>query len=213
MILAAGRGTRLAPLTDTTPKPLLSVRGKPLIQWQIEHLRRAGFTELVINLHHLGKQIEAFVGNGSKFGVTIDYSREAALLETGGGIVHALPLLGDGPFAILNGDIYTDFDFTNLPTTLEGDALAHLVLTPTPAHRAQGDFLFDGRHVTGRGDDYVYCGIALLSPALFENAPTGPFSWTGDHLFNHLDEIEITGQVFNGAWTDIGTLEQYHAVR
>ena len=212
MILAAGRGTRLAPLTDTTPKPMLPVRGKPLIEWQLAKLREAGFTDIVINLHHLGEQIEAFVGTGERFGVRAEYSREASLLETGGGIVNALPLLGPEPFLVLNGDILTDFDFTALPQTLDPAVFAHLVLTPTPAQRCSGDFRLEGNRVIARGDDYVYCGIAMMRQSFFATAPSGAFSWTVDHFFHHLGEWPVTAQVYDGAWVDIGSIEQYEAL-
>jgi MurNAc alpha-1-phosphate uridylyltransferase len=212
MILAAGRGTRLAPLTDTTPKPLLPVHGKPLIEWQLAKLREAGFTDVVINLHHLGEQVEAFVGTGERFGVRTEYSRETSLLETGGGIVNALPLLGPDPFVVLNGDILTDFDFATLPTTLDPQVLAHLVLTPTPSQRRTGDFQLEGNRVIARGDDYVYCGIAIMCAGFYAAAPSGAFSWTVDHFFHLIGELPVTAQVFEGAWVDIGSIEQYEAL-
>ena len=213
MILAAGRGSRLAPITDTTPKPLLPIQGKPLLEWQFRSLRRAGLTDVVINLHHLGEQIEAFVGDGERFGMQVQYSREPALLETGGGIVHALPLLGSEPFLVLNGDIHSDFDFATLPTTLAPNVLAHLVLTPTPAHRERGDFRLDDNRITARGDAYVYCGIAVMHPDFFTNAPQGAFSWTTDHFFHHIGELPVSAQIFRGAWNDIGSIAQYEAVK
>ncbi len=146
MILAAGRGERLRPLTDHTPKPLVAIAGQPLIVHQLRWLAAAGIRDIVINLHHLGEAIADALGDGAKLGVRIHYSREVTLLETGGGIVRALPLLGTGPFVILNGDMWTDYPFARLPTTLATD-LAHLVLTPTPANRSEGDFGFDGDRV------------------------------------------------------------------
>ncbi len=212
MILAAGRGTRLAPLTDRIPKPLLPISGKPLIAWQVEALSAAGVAEVVINLHHLGEQIRAHLGDGRNFGVRIRYSVETALLETGGGIVNALPLLGSETFWLLNGDIYTDFDFRALPSQLENDDQAHLVLTAKPAHREAGDFEFADGRVTGRGDAFVYCGIAALSPALFAGRARDHFSLR-DLYFEAIAAGQVAGQVHDGAWHDIGTLAQYEALR
>ena len=176
MILAAGRGERLRPLTDHTPKPLLPIAGAPLIAHQVRWLAQAGIRDVVINLHHLGDAIATALGDGGAFGVRIAYSREATLLETGGGIVKALPLLGDQPFVILNGDTWTDYPFAQLSRPL-GNDLAHLVLTATPSNRTAGDFGLDGDRVTRATErPYVYCGISLLSTALFDGAPTGPFS-------------------------------------
>ncbi len=212
MILAAGRGTRLAPLTDTTPKPMLPVRGKPLIAWQVEALRAAGVTDLVINLHHLGEQIQGYLGDGDAWGLSIEYSVETELLETGGGIVNALPLLGSETFWLLNGDIFTDFELSRLPRTLaDGDAV-HLVLTATPAYREHGDFEFADGRVTGRGDSFVYCGIAALSPALFSGRERNHFSLR-DLYFSAIEAGRVSGQVHTGSWHDIGTLAQYEALR
>ncbi len=211
MILAAGRGTRLAPLTDGTPKPLLPLAGRPLIEWQVQALAAAGIRELVINLHHLGEQIADHLGDGSRFGLMIQYSRETALLETGGGIVNALPLLGDETFWLLNGDIYTDFDFATLPTRLAPGDRAHLVLTPTPAYREAGDFEYAAGRVTARGDAYVYCGIAVIDPELFAGQ-TGHFSLR-DCYFDNLTRGRVSAQVHGGDWHDIGTLAQYEALK
>ena len=177
MILAAGRGTRLAPLTDQVPKPLLPVHGTPLIERQLHQLVQAGIEDVVINLYHLGEQIAAHLGDGARYGARIRYSRESELLETAGGIRQALPLLGDAPFVLLNGDIYTDFDFARLPAAPAGDCGAHLVLTPTPTHRG-GDFASDGSRVTARGEPYVYMGISVVRPEAFAPYPPGPFSCT-----------------------------------
>lgn len=220
MILAAGRGERLGPLTDHTPKPLLEIHGEPLIVHQLRWLKAAGITELVINLHHLGAQIEATLGNGNAFGATVRYSRERSLLDTGGGIRHVLPMLGEEPFVILNGDIWTDFEFSGLPASL-GTDLAHLVLTDTPVHRAAGDFDLQGDRVRRDGDRaMVYCGISVLSPALFEGAahesadgPTeGAFSLS-DLLFDAAARNRLGGQRFAGTWIDIGSPDQLEAAR
>lgn len=212
MILAAGRGERLKPLTDTTPKPLLEIDGEPLIAHQLRWLVGAGVRQVVVNLHHLGPQIEAALGDGHRFGVSIRYSREDTLLETGGGIAKALPILGDAPFLLLNGDIWTDFSFAALPTHLNGD-LAHLVLVDKPAHREVGDFdLVGGRVRRSGGRAMVYCGIALLTPGLFAGAADGPFSLR-DLLFAAADRDRIGGQGYSGLWIDIGSPERLAAAR
>jgi len=207
MILAAGRGERLRPLTDRIPKPLAPIAGEPLLGHQLRWLAAAGIRELVINLHHLGEQIEATFGDGAAFGLQITYSRETELLETGGGIVNALPLLGDAPFLLLNGDIYTDFSLRQLPAALAADADAHLVLTPTPGFRQRGDFEFADGRVTARGTGYVYCGISILRPALFAGRRAEPFSLR-DLFFESLARGALSAQIWDGFWTDIGTPEQ-----
>lgn len=212
MILAAGKGTRLAPLTDSTPKPMLPVAGKPLIEWQVESLARAGVTECVINLHHLGDQIERHLGNGERFNVQVFYSYEAELLETGGAIVKALPWFRNDPFWLVNGDIWTDFDFSTLPRRPDNDDLAHLVLTPTPDYREAGDFEFSDGRITGRGDTFVYCGIALLHPALFAAQTQRHFSLR-DLYFELIASGRLAAQVHTGGWYDIGTLAQYQALQ
>lgn len=211
MILAAGRGERLRPLTDRLPKPLAPVAGEPLLAHQLRWLAAAGIRDVVINLHHLGAAIEAAFGDGSAHGVRIRYSRERELLETGGGIVQALPLLGTAPFLILNGDIYTDFPLTLLPAALAPDADAHLLLAPTPGYREAGDFEFDGRRVTRRGAGYVYCGISVLRPGLFAGRRAEPFSLR-DVLFEAVAQGRVAGQVWAGYWTDIGTPAQLEAL-
>jgi MurNAc alpha-1-phosphate uridylyltransferase len=211
MILAAGKGERLLPLTNTTPKPMLRVGSRPLIAHQLGWLKQAGITDIVINLHHLGEQIEAFCGNGGAFGMHIDYSREDTLLETGGGIVKALPLLGTEPFMLLNGDIYTDFPFRDLPTSPPPWADLHLVLTPTPAFRERGDFNCANGRITARGDDYVYCCIAVLRPELFKGMPVAPFSLQRT-LFQTVEDGTASAQIWNGYWTDIGSHDQLRTV-
>ena len=212
MILAAGRGERLRPLTDHTPKPLLPIAGAPLIVHQVRWLAAAGIRDIVINLHHLGDAISAALGDGAAFGARIAYSRETTLLETGGGIVKALPLLGNEPFVILNGDTWTDYPFAQLLRPL-GNDLAHLVLTRTPPNRAVGDFGLEGDRVTRTEDrSCVYCGISLLSTALFDGAPTGPFSLR-DLLFDAITKDRVGGELWNGRWIDIGTPDQLEAVR
>ncbi len=212
MILAAGRGERLRPLTDRIPKPLIPIAGEPLIVHQMRWLARAGITDIVVNLHHLGGQIEAAVGSGRDIGVQVRYSRETERLETGGGVRYALPLLGESPFLILNGDIWTDLDFTTLAPLAGGDR-CRLVLTPTPAHREHGDFdQRDGRLLRNDHRPYVYCGIAILDPALFDDAPAGAFSMR-ELYFRAAAEGRASAQVFTGRWFDIGSQEMLKAVR
>lgn len=208
MLLAAGRGERMRPLTDSTPKPLLPVAGRPLIVWHLERLARAGITEVVINLSWLGEQIAAALGDGSAYGVAIRYSREPwPALETGGGLFQALPLLGKEPFLLFNGDVFADID----PATLHiaaGD-LAQLVLVPNPAHHPAGDFFLDlaGRISAVAGERLTYSGVALIRPELFEGAAAGRFPllpW----LVRARDAGLLGGQKHSGAWTDVGTPER-----
>src|SRR5688572_3377253 len=161
MILAAGRGERMRPLTDATPKPLLEAGGKPLVVWIIEALARAHFVELVMNVSHLGGRIESALGDGRRWGVTIRYSHEADALETAGGIATAMPLLGTEPFAVVNGDIHTDYDFSRLKAPGPA-ARAHLVLVPNPPHHPQGDFALDAGHVANDGAvRHTFSGIGV----------------------------------------------------
>lgn len=211
MILAAGAGKRLLPLTATTPKPLLPVRGTPLIERLILQLRTAGFTDIVVNLFHLGEQIANHLGDGSRLGVQIRYSRETRELETGGGIVQALPLLGAAPFVIVNGDNLTDFDFRLIPKEL-GTDLVHLVLAPRPEWRIKGDFVYKQSRVIERGNSHVYCGIAVVRPELFVNTPPAPFSWN-ELFFKAVADGRVSGQLHLGEWLDVSTPEQYAGVR
>ena len=167
MILAAGRGERMRPLTDATPKPLLEVGGKPLIAWTLEALVRARVSDIIINVSHLGSRIESALGDGRLWGTRIHYSREAEALETAGGIANALPLLGPAPFIVVNGDLHTDFDFANLAAPDGGD-LAHLVLIDNPAHHPGGDFALEGGHVANDGPlRLTFSGIGVYHPSLF----------------------------------------------
>lgn len=211
MILAAGRGERLRPLTDTMPKPMIPISSEPLIVHQLRWLRRAGIKEVVVNLHHLGEQIEAYVGSGRDLGVTVQYSHERELLDTGGGIANARSLLGDAPFLILNGDIWTNYSFRQLLEV--APASAHVVLTPKPPHREAADFHMDGDHVRrGAANDLVYCGISVLSWQLFDAAPQAPFSLR-DLLFRAVAAGTLHGELFDGTWIDIGSHDQLKAVR
>ena len=205
MILAAGRGERMRPLTDAMPKPLLEVRGKPLIVHHLEALARAGFVEIVINLSWHGEQIRGFLGDGGDFGLSIDYSVEPEALETAGGIRQALPLLGER-FAVVNADIFTSYDFFRLRET---DAPAHLVLVANPAHNHGGDFaLVDGR-VVNHGDPlYTFSGISVYRRQFFEHVEDGKVA-LAPLLRAAADRGEVSGELFDGEWTDIGTPERY----
>jgi MurNAc alpha-1-phosphate uridylyltransferase len=207
MLLAAGRGERMRPLTDHTPKPLLEVAGRPLIAWHLRRLAQAGIREVVINLSWLGESIAAALGDGSAHGVRIHYSREPwPALETGGGIRQALPLLGDQPFLLVNGDVYTDVDFAALRLA-PGD-LAQLVLVPNPDHHPRGDFWLDGARIADAGAQRLtYSGIALLRPELLREAEPGRFPllpW----LLKAQAAGKLGGQRHDGLWIDVGTPER-----
>jgi MurNAc alpha-1-phosphate uridylyltransferase len=212
MILAAGRGERLRPLTLTTPKPLLPVRGRPLIAWHLAALARAGVREVVINLSWLGERIRAALGDGAAFGVAIRYSDEGPEpLETGGGIFRALPLLGSEPFLLVNGDVYTDFDLGSLPAA--SAALGHLVLVPNPPHHPLGDFALErGLIREPRGPCYTYAGIGVLHPELFTGCSAGRFPLLP--LLRHAIALgRLHGELYTGAWTDVGTLERLNGLQ
>ena len=210
MILAAGRGDRLRPLTDTTPKPLLRVGGRRLIEYHLDALARAGVTDTVINTAHLSGQISAALGDGSRYGLRIQYSVEPdTALETGGGIVHALPMLKSDPFLVINGDIWTDYPFSGLPSTIP--ALAHIVLTDNPEHNPSGDFGLDGRSVSAPNapgaDTLTFTGIGLYRHALFENLASGRFP-LAPILINAMAADRVTGEYYAGRWVDVGTPER-----
>jgi len=208
MILAAGKGERMRPLTLHTPKPLVRAAGVPLIEYHVRALAAAGFTELVINHAWLGQQIEDYLGDGSRFGVRIAYSPELEPLETGGGIFKALPLLGEQPFLVVNGDVFTDYAFAELRRPLAG--LAHLVLVANPSHHPQGDFrLVDGK-VTDEPKDtnrLTYSGLAVLSPALFDGCQPGAFK-LAPLLRRAMADGQVSGECFSGCWIDVGTHER-----
>jgi N-acetyl-alpha-D-muramate 1-phosphate uridylyltransferase len=209
MILAAGRGVRMRPLTDETPKPLLDLGGRPIIEWTIERLARAGFVDLVINHAHLGHLIEAALGDGHRLGVSIRYSAEGEALETAGGIANALHLLGGDPFLVANGDIYCDFDFTSLRMRDLGGSLAHLVLVANPAHHPQGDFALDGTQVRDQGAPrWTFSGIGLYRPALFESVRPGDKAKLAPLLRPAMAHGLVTGEIHGGQWHDIGTPER-----
>jgi len=205
MILAAGRGERMRPLTDVTPKPLLKAGGKPLIVWHIERLARAGFTELVVNHAHLGEKIEAVLGNGSRFGVSIRYSHEIEALETAGGIANAMPLLGPEPFLVVNGDIFCDYDFTALPREL-GELSAWLVLVDNPDHHPDGDFaLRNGKVLNGGEHKLTFSGIGIYRPELFAAIARGTKASLAPLLREQMTAGRVGGEHHCGLWLDVGT--------
>jgi MurNAc alpha-1-phosphate uridylyltransferase len=215
MILAAGRGERMRPLTDHTPKPLLQAGSKPLIVWAIEALARADFRELVINVSHLGERIIEALGDGRRWGVEIRYSREAEALETAGGIATALPLLGSEPFLVVNADIYTDFNFERARTAAAQDTrtLAHLVLIDNPAHHPAGDFVLRGGRILNLGEPrYTFSGIGVYRPALFAGIAAGTKRQLSSVLRPQIELDRVTGEHFDGRWFDIGTPERLAAV-
>ena len=213
MILAAGFGKRMLPLTLTTPKPLLKAGEHSLIEWQISRLVAAGFRDLVINLHHLGDQIPAALGDGERWGVSIAYSREDELLETAGGIIKALPLLGDEPFLIVNGDVWTDYDFSRLRETLRPDLLAHLVLVPNAEHHPQGDFHLAENGLLSNTNEprLTYSGISVLRPQLFSGMAVQRLA-LGPLLRDAADKGLASGELFNGDWQDIGSPQRLEAL-
>lgn len=209
MILAAGKGERMRPLTLTTPKPLIAIAGVPLIEYHLRALAQAGVCEVVINHAWLGEKIEAHLGDGERFGLNITYSRESQPLETGGGIYKALPLLGDAPFIVVNGDIFTDYDFSVLRKPLDG--LAHLVLINNPEHHLEGDFsLQENRVLSAGAQTFTYSGIAVLSPKLFADCQAGAFK-LAPLLRQAIAQGQVSGEHFNGSWIDVGTQERLAA--
>jgi len=212
MILAAGRGERMRPLTDATPKPLLRLGGRPIIEWTIQRLARAGFVDLVINHAHLGHLVEAALGDGSRLGVSIRYSPEKEALETAGGIAKALPLLVPGPFVAVNGDILCDFDFATLRARELGGDLAHLVLAANPPHHPQGDFpVRDGRVQNGDGPRWTFAGIGLYRPELFASIRAGENAKLAPLLREAMARGLVGGEIHGGAWLDVGTPERLEA--
>ena len=207
MILAAGLGTRMRPLTDHCPKPLLDVAGKPLIVRHIERLAAAGFHDIVINIAHLGHMIEAALGDGEQWGVHIQYSRESQPLETAGGIVNALQLLGDEAFLLINGDIWCDFPLENLRDLKIN--LAHLVLVNNPGHHPAGDFVLDNGKVKLRGEQtgLTFSGLSVMHPDLFENwrARAGEAFPLREVLLPAMEASRVSGEHYTGYWLDVGT--------
>ena len=217
MILAAGRGERLRPLTDTTPKPLLDFDGRSLIEHHLEKLAQSGFREVVINLAHQGDMIRDKLGTGSKWGLNIHYSAEPpGALDTGGGIGQALQLLGEAPFAVINGDVFSQYPLARLRAIKCSHA--HLVLVPNPAHNLKGDFGLQGGHVIANEQapeelqQFTFSGISVYHPRFFESAPGGRYSVV-PMLLAAVELKRVTGEIFKGDWHDIGTLERLEALR
>ena len=216
MILAAGRGERMRPLTDSCPKPLLPVADKPLIVYHLEKLAVAGIREVVINHAYLGRQLVEYLDDGSRFGLALRYSDESdQVLETGGGILRALPLLGDEPFWVINGDIWTDLDYCRLPRQLAPGQLAHLLLADNPTHNPDGDFQLSGSLLKSEGPEKLtFAGIGLYDPRLFAGCRPGRFA-LAPLLREAMGRQAIAGSHCGGYWTDVGTpqrladLEQY----
>ncbi len=216
MILAAGRGERMRPLTDHTPKPLLKVGGKPLIVWHLENLAKAGFSEVVINHAHLGSQIEAALGDGSQWDLQIIYSPEAVALETAGGIANALPLLTKNgsliePFLVINGDIFTEIDFAKIK--LAPNMLAHLVLIDNPPQHSQGDFAIQNGLLINKGAPMrTFSGVGVYSPGLFAQIKRGQPAKLASLLRQAIAENKASAQYYQGIWHDIGTHERLQAL-
>jgi MurNAc alpha-1-phosphate uridylyltransferase len=206
MILAAGLGSRMRPLTDYTPKPLLKIAGKPLIVWHIERLKEAGFTQIVINVAYLGQQIIDYLGDGSRYGVELYFSDEQneGALETAGGIIKALNLLSD-TFLVVNGDVWTDYTFDSR-FILPSDSLAHLVLIENPEHNQQGDFLLDGSN-----KKYTFSGIGYYSKSMFETLNYGKQA-LAPLLFKAIEDKKLTTEYYVGQWHDIGTPERLESL-
>ena len=211
MILAAGRGERMRPLTDKTPKALLAVRGCPLVEHHLLALKASGIVDIVINVAWLGSQIIAYLGDGNRYGMSIRYSDEGdSALETGGGIANALPLLGDAPFWVVNGDVYADYSFAAQP--LEQGQLAHLLMVPNPDHNPAGDFALRAGAVSNDGEPrYTYSGIAMVRPELIAGHPGGAFP-LAPYLRRAADQGVLSGELLSGEWVDVGTPERLQAL-
>ena len=214
LVLAAGRGERMRPLSDATPKPLLSAGGKPLIGWQLERLAAAGVRDVVINHAHLGAQLEAALGDGSAWGARISWSREGTALETAGGIARALPLLGPEPFLVVSADIWSDFDYSRLQpvaAAIAGDpraCAAHFVLVDNPPYHPGGDMgLADGR-VCRAGPSLTYANIAVFHPGLFSDIVPGTHLRLFPWAYRFVEQGRVTGERFAGAWENVGTPQQ-----
>ena len=209
MLLAAGRGERLRPLTDRVPKALVEAGGKPLIAWHLERLAASGCREAVVNVSHLGEALVERLGEGRRFGLRIAYSREAEPLETAGGIAQALPLLGADPFLLVNADVYCEGDFNPLLGRDLAGRLAHLVLVPNPAHRAGGDFTLKAGMIGSEpAPRYTYAGIAVVSPRLVESVTPGSKAPLAPLLYAAADRGLMSGELFEGLWQDVGTAQR-----
>jgi MurNAc alpha-1-phosphate uridylyltransferase len=209
MVLAAGYGNRLRPLTDHTPKPLVRVGGKPLIVHHLEKLAQAGFREVVINLGHLGYKIPEALGDGAKWGLAISYSDEGPEpLETGGGLTKALPLIGKDPFLVVNGDVWCDLDFSTIPQSLAEKDWVNLFLVPKPGWRERGDFSLQGTRVReSENPEFLYAGIAIYHPAILDGAKVEKFSIV-PRLKQAISDDRVGGLLYQGEWDDVGTPER-----
>ena len=210
MILAAGLGQRMRPLTDTLPKPMLSAGGKPLLQYHLEALAAAGITEVIINLAYLGEKIKAFAGKGEGFGLRITYSQEPEPLETAGALLHALPLLGDSPFILLNGDVWTDYPLLALTHhSLRTNQDAHLVLVPNPEFHPEGDFSPDPHGVledNSQLQKFTFAGVSLIHPRLIAGYPNQRTKFPLGEVIRHgISRGRISSEIYLGGWSDVGT--------
>lgn len=218
MLLAAGRGERMRPLTDSTPKPLLTVQGKALIEWHIERLAAANIRHIVINHAWLGDQIEAYLGDGSRWDVHIQYSAESPALETAAGIKKALPLLGSQPFLVISADIWTDWNpqlaHYLAQQLLQTEATAHLVLVPNPEHNRQGDFAFHNGYVQPKASssNYTYSGIGVFHPDFFAQVSAQTPTPLREPLLQALAQHHVLGSIYQGTWMDIGTPERLQQI-
>jgi len=218
LVLAAGRGERMRPLTDATPKPLLPAGGKPLIGWQLERLAAAGVREVVVNHAHLGERLEAALGDGARWGVHIAWSREGTALETAGGIAQALPLLGDGPFLVVSADIHTDYDYARLVPVAQAIGrdpaarAAHFVLVDNPPYHPGGDMGLAQGLVRREGPRLTYANIAVFHPALFAGLAPGTHLRLFPWAYRFVDAGRVTGEHFRGAWDNVGTPAQLAAL-
>jgi MurNAc alpha-1-phosphate uridylyltransferase len=213
MLLAAGRGERLRPLTDRLPKPLVPVGGKPLIAWHLDRLADAGCREVVVNVSHLGERIVERLGDGAEWGVRIAFSREPQPLETAGGMALARGLLGPDPFLLVNGDVYCEVDFARLLRCSLGERLAHLVLVRNPAHHPAGDFTLDaGKVGNAPSPRYTYAGIAVIAPRLFAGVAAGSKAQLAPLLRAAAERLQVGGELFEGTWLDVGTVERLSAL-
>ena len=213
MILAAGLGKRMRPLTDHIPKPLLKVADKPLIEYHLEKLAAAGVKEVIVNLAYLGDKIRQALGDGSRWNLALHYSEEPQPLETAGAIAQALPLLGDEPFLLVNGDVWTDLDFSIIPKALSGNDQAMLFLAKQPEWREKGDFNLDESRVRESDTpNLLYAGIALYHPSILDGAVVEKFSIV-PRLKKAIQQDRVAGQLINGEWDDVGTPERLAALR
>jgi len=208
MILAAGRGERMRPLTDNTPKPLIQAGKYRLIEYHLFNLKKAGFKDVVINVAWLGQQIIDYLGDGSKYGLNIKYSDEGEhVLETGGGIFKALPLLGDEPFLVINGDVWTDYPYQKLKD-LNPEGMAHLVLVNNPQHNPEGDFYLSQNKLTETGQQkYTFSGVGVYKTVFFDGQTNEKFP-LAPIIKKHINDGAINGELFEGKWDDIGTAER-----